>query len=86
MTKNMLFNQLQADLLGIRLYCSAMTEITGWGAAIAGAIGAGILSPTDTEVHRIDVTCFVPRSDDAERTRRVDKWKDAVCRALKWAV
>ena len=84
----MLFNQMQADLLGIRLCCSAMTEITGWGAAVAGAIGAGILPPTGMlgGMYRNDMKRFEPRSDDAERKRRVLKWKDAVRRALKWAV
>lgn len=43
MTQNALFNQLQADLLGRLLECSKMSEITGWGAALASAIGVGLM-------------------------------------------
>jgi sugar (pentulose or hexulose) kinase len=43
MTRNALFNQLQANVIGCSLECSKMPEISGWGAALAGAIGAGLI-------------------------------------------
>jgi len=40
MTRNSLFNQLQANILGRPLECAKMPEISGWGAALAAGIGA----------------------------------------------
>lgn len=44
MTANVLFNQVQANIFGRATEAARTTEISGWGAAVAGGIGAGIVS------------------------------------------
>lgn len=44
MTANRLFNQIQADALGRPIICSRLTEISGWGAAVAAGIGSKQIS------------------------------------------
>lgn len=43
MTANHLFNQMQSDILGKEIICSKLAETTAWGAAVAAAIGIGLL-------------------------------------------
>ena len=40
MTVNTLFNELQADIIGKTIVAPVLPEVSGWGAAVAGAIGA----------------------------------------------
>ncbi|KAL3123165.1 hypothetical protein niasHT_010335 [Heterodera trifolii] len=90
MTQNALFNQIQADLLGLLLECSKMTEITGWGAALAAAIGAGqINANTMIELQqriRPQSTIFYqPKTDEEQRKKENGRWKEAIRKAFRWA-
>lgn len=89
MTKNSLLLQMQANLLGCEIVCPKMTEVSCWGAAIAAAVGIGLLSvdrllAKSTAGQSADIV--TPSMDDEERRRRVAVWKEAVSRSLKWHV
>ncbi|KAK6017426.1 carbohydrate kinase, FGGY family protein, partial [Ostertagia ostertagi] len=47
MTANMLFNEIQAEIIGKVIKTPKITEISGWGAAVAGGIGAQQISLDD---------------------------------------
>uniref|UniRef100_A0A0K0DD57 Probable glycerol kinase n=1 Tax=Angiostrongylus cantonensis TaxID=6313 RepID=A0A0K0DD57_ANGCA len=67
-------------ILEISFQTSKITEITGWGAAVAAGIGLQQISETTRiiEDHR-------PRSDDEQRAADMKQWKEAVKRACGWA-
>lgn len=44
MIANKLFNEIQADIMGRDIVTPKITEISGWGAAVAGGIGAQQIS------------------------------------------
>ncbi|CAJ0564609.1 unnamed protein product, partial [Mesorhabditis spiculigera] len=85
MTANTLFNELQADIIGRRIDTPSIHEVSGWGAAVAAAIGAGLLKADDLEMKQT-VRSFKPRINDAERCHEMHRWREAVNRACGWAV
>jgi len=82
MTPNKLFIQMQADILGIPVQCSVMSECTALGAGIAAAQALGIwnVDKIPGEVHTVN-----PSLDEGKRLERVGRWKEAVQRSLGWA-
>ncbi len=38
---------IQADVTGMDIRCPPISETSGWGAAIAAGIGAGLISPNE---------------------------------------
>jgi glycerol kinase len=79
MARNAWFLQCQADLLGLPVEQSATSEATALGAAYLAGLGAGVWSGTDKlrELARPAQT-FSPKMDDAERERRLMRWRRAV--------
>jgi glycerol kinase len=65
--------QFQADILGIPVMVSSVTEATALGAARLGAqkLGWGVLSPAGGEIFR-------PRMNPAERKKLLTGWRSAV--------
>ncbi|KAF1562691.1 UNVERIFIED_CONTAM: putative glycerol kinase, partial [Eudyptes robustus] len=85
MTSNKLFNQMQADTLGRPIVCSKMAEISGWGAAIAGGLGAQQVTLEEfTEHINQKVETFSPINEHEQREKEMIKWKEAVKRARGW--
>ncbi|MDD9139403.1 MAG: glycerol kinase GlpK [Candidatus Cardinium sp.] len=89
MTQNALFNQIQADLLGLPLECSKMNEITAWGAALAAGIGAKLIdASTMNEMRRRirpqNTMFYHPKMDDELRDRENGRWKEAIRKAFGW--
>ena len=78
--------QMQADFSGITVQRPQQTETTALGAAYLAGIASGIWSNVD-EVASLNPTVhtFEPGIDDAERTRKLAEWRDAVERTLGWA-
>jgi glycerol kinase len=71
--------QCQADVLGLPVQQSATSEATALGAAYLAGLGAGVWP--DVEALRKlaqPAQAFAPRLDEAERRRRVERWRRAV--------
>nr|CAD2162587.1 unnamed protein product [Meloidogyne enterolobii] len=90
MTQNKLFNKLQANSMGIPMECSKMTEISGWGAALACGIGIGVIDYQSLgeilrqrRPHSMDT--YEPASEENERSREYEQWLEAVRRSKGWA-
>ncbi|WP_457638449.1 glycerol kinase GlpK [Oceanithermus sp.] len=82
---NDLLLQIQADLLGRVVERPEVTETTALGAAMAAAVGAGLLDlqtlARSWRAHRR----FAPEKSYHERSRLVAGWHKAVERARGWA-
>ncbi|CAN5788974.1 glycerol kinase GlpK [soil metagenome] len=86
MVGNELLMQFQADILGIDVVRPTVTETTVLGAAYAAGLAIGFwgdlgeLASNWSEDRR-----WRPGVGDSERTRRYDRWNEAVQRSLGWA-
>lgn len=85
MTANNLFNELQAEIMGRRIETPKLTEISGWGAAVAAGIGVGLYSLHEL-IGKQEIRSFLPSDDVAARSYALSRWKEAVKRACGWAV
>ncbi|CAJ0945524.1 unnamed protein product, partial [Mesorhabditis belari] len=85
MTSNILFNELQADIMGRRIDTPSVHEVSGWGAAMAAGIGIGLMKPENLSEKQA-VRSYSPRISDSERHHELHRWKDAVKRACGWAI
>jgi glycerol kinase len=74
------FLQFQADLLGLTLVRSPVTESTALGAALLAGLGAGVWDDPGRVVEslRVEGQPFKPRADDAWRRAHRDRWRLAV--------
>ncbi|GMS87128.1 hypothetical protein PENTCL1PPCAC_9303, partial [Pristionchus entomophagus] len=84
MTANTLFNGLQAEIAGRKIETPRNTEISAWGAAIAAAIGARLISVADFGTRQAKFARFEPKGDTLVREVEMARWKDAVRRAQNW--
>lgn len=71
----------QADLLGVPVSVPEVAETTALGAALAGAVGAGLLTMDDVSKSRRTRVVHQPRIDSAERDSLVHEWHKALARA-----
>ncbi|CAJ0606356.1 unnamed protein product [Cylicocyclus nassatus] len=85
MIANHLFNELQAEIMGKEIKTPKIGEISGWGAAVAGGIGAQQYSLEEFSSHEATAKCYKSWSDDRQRVADLAKWKEAVKRARGWA-
>ncbi|XP_055549167.1 glycerol kinase-like [Wyeomyia smithii] len=91
MTNNRLLMQLQADLGGIPVLKTEVSDPAAIGTAMAAAQAEGIdlynMEPgnRDQQFHITHET-FLPTTTEEERNARYTKWKMAVQRSLGWAV
>ena len=82
---NDLLLQIQADLLGRTVERPEVTETTAQGAAMAAAVGAGLMDlKTLARAWRADRR-FAPEKSAQERSRLIAGWHKAVERARGWA-
>ncbi|KAI1709656.1 putative glycerol kinase [Ditylenchus destructor] len=87
LTVSQIFDQVQADVLGSSIVNSTMTEVSGWGAAIAAGIGAGQFTLEEFSQRQPPKRReFCPKSTEKERMEQYKKWKEAVQRAKNWSV
>ena len=78
--------QFQADILGIPVERPKLIETTGMGAAGIAGITVGFWDENEfLQTRKID-RVFRPGFDKKQRDAYYFRWKDAVKRALKWAV
>uniref|UniRef100_A0A915CLI8 glycerol kinase n=1 Tax=Ditylenchus dipsaci TaxID=166011 RepID=A0A915CLI8_9BILA len=86
MTANKLFNQLQTDILGRSIVCSKMSEISGWGAAVAAGIGARQVSLEEFSQYSCPkLIKYMPGTTEELREHEMRRWKEAVSRSRDWA-
>ena len=82
---NDLLLQLQADLLGVPVLRPRITETTALGAAYLAGIGVGLWSGRDEVAAQWQLERrFEPRIGDAERSARMERWREAVGVARRW--
>ncbi|CAI5443102.1 unnamed protein product [Caenorhabditis angaria] len=85
MIANTLFNQIQADILGCDIVTPKVCEISGWGAAIAGGIGAQQISLDEFLNQNSEAVRYESEKDEEWREKENGKWKESVKRACGWA-
>ncbi|EYC43094.1 hypothetical protein Y032_0503g2635 [Ancylostoma ceylanicum] len=85
MTANVLFNEIQAEIIGKVIKTPKITEISGWGAAVAGGIGAQQFSLDAFSSREAPAVTYMPHSDEHRRSADLQRWKEAVKRARGWA-
>ncbi|HQY31800.1 MAG TPA: FGGY-family carbohydrate kinase, partial [Thermomicrobiales bacterium] len=85
-SRNNLLMQIQADLAGVPVTRSTMTETTAFGAALLAGLGVGLWSGPEaiTPLRHIDRQ-FDPAISVDQRHERLTTWHRAVQRALGWA-
>jgi glycerol kinase len=78
-TKNNLLMQIQADLLGIPVVRSSMTESTAFGAAFMAGLAINAYSKIEdiTELLSIDQV-FAPTSSNNSCAQIISRWHDAI--------
>lgn len=82
---NDLLLQIQADLLDRGVERPRVTETTAQGAAMAAAVGAGLVDlPTLARAWQAERR-FEPAGEVEERARLIAGWHEAVARARGWA-
>jgi len=84
-TRNDALLQFQADILGIPVLRSAVSETTALGAAYLAGLAVG-LWPDRTELatHWKQNAIFEPKISPAKARALLDRWHEAVDRSLNW--
>ncbi|CAP35904.1 Protein CBG18455 [Caenorhabditis briggsae] len=85
MIANKLFNEIQADIMGVDIVTPKITEISGWGAAVAGGIGAQQISLDEFLEQSSEDNRYTPQKDEQWRSKEMARWKEAVKRSCGWA-
>ena len=81
-TQNNFLMQFQADILGVSVYRSIITEATARGAAMLAGLGSGVLKSLD-DLEVIDEgKLFEPNMTKEERQRLKKGWRAVVEKAL----
>jgi glycerol kinase len=79
MARNAWFLQCQADILGLPVLQSPVSEATALGAAYLAGLRAGVWSSEEQlRALRAEGVCFEPRLSSAEREARLRRWHRAV--------
>lgn len=76
---------MQADTLGRKIVVSQMAEISGWGAAVAGGIGAQAISLDTYAAYTPKLITYNPVINEDDRFKEMLKWQQAIDRARGWA-
>ncbi len=84
-SRNDLLMQIQADVLGVEVARPEYTETTAFGAAMAAAVGAGLLDLEAVSHRWKEARRFRPSTDPDRRQRGRAIWKEAVEKAKGWA-
>ena len=85
-SSNDLLMQMQADVLGLPIDRPAVLETTALGAALLAGMAVGFFAdPAAVDEARRVERVFEPTMAAAVRQRTLDRWRDAVERAKRWA-
>jgi glycerol kinase len=82
LTKSSLLLQIQADILGVPVHCPNMNEITALGAALAGALGAGVFKSLSEFKQSFGNVTYHPKTAKEDRAESLKKWKQAIEKAM----
>lgn len=82
LTKSSLLLQIQADILGVPVQCPNMMEITALGAALAGALGAGVFRSLSEFKPSFGNVIYQPKTAKEDRAESLKKWKRAIQKAM----
>ena len=83
---NDLLMQMQADVLGLPVERPAVLETTSLGAALLAGLSTGFFADhASVEGARRVERVFEPQLSEADRTRLLGRWRDAVDRCRGWA-
>jgi glycerol kinase len=82
--QNRFLAQFQADILGVPVIVSSMTEMTAVGAAALAARAIGLETISAMTGSRGDGEMFHPHMQAERRIYLYGRWKEAVSRALGW--
>ncbi|EQD50810.1 protein containing Carbohydrate kinase, FGGY, partial [mine drainage metagenome] len=84
MTRNRLFLQRLADVLGLPIQRPEIVEATAWGAACLAGLGCGIFASLEAirALWRAEAS-FEPRLEPRARSRELDGWRAAVRRVSR---
>ncbi len=84
MTRNGLFLQRLADVLGLPIERPKIVEATAWGAACLAGLGCGIFASLEAirALWRAEAS-FEPRLEPRARARELDGWRAAVRRVSR---
>jgi len=80
-----LLMQMQADLCNVPVLRPHMLETTAFGAAMAAALGAGLLDDPESVADHCEIDCtFEPNHDAESVQQQLTRWRRAVqrCRSL----
>jgi glycerol kinase len=84
-TKNALLLQFQADILGIPVVRSAVSETTALGAAYLAGLGVGVWRDrAELAEHWASDATFDPKMPKADADALMERWRSAVQRSLGW--
>ncbi len=85
-TANDLLMQFQADLLGVPVVRPKVLETTALGAAYLAGLTVNLWKSREEIAAQWQVEKrFEPRMEDKQREERMQRWREAVRRSLKWA-
>jgi len=76
--------QIQSDLLDVPVERPTQVETTALGAAYLAGIQIGIWTKETVKRNRSIDRNFIPNMEQSERTRKLDRWADAVNRTRGW--
>lgn len=85
-SRNDLLIQFQADILGVPVLRPEITETTALGAAALAGLAVGIWQ--DEQALAYQWQCerrFEPMMSEDERHSRIERWRQAITRAMGWA-
>ena len=86
-SRNNLLMQIQADVLGVPVVRSQVSETTALGAAYLAGLATGFWSGADEiSAQWQEERRFEPQWTASQRSERQARWRQAVDRARKWAV
>ena len=83
-TENDFLMQFQADILGIPVIKTSITESTAYGVAGMAALALGLINETDFRAWFQIKKRYEPTFKEAQIDVYYSKWKQAVQRSLKW--
>ncbi len=84
-TANETLLQFQADVLGIPVICSKVSETTALGAAYLAGLGVGFWKDkNEIQAHWQADKIFTPQMPSAKAKELRDRWNEAVKRAMNW--
>jgi glycerol kinase len=85
MTANVTLMQFQADLLGVDVVRPKVAETTALGAAYGAGLAVGVWAGVD-EIRSMwsEDARWSPQMPEAERSRLLNRWRQAIERSLDW--